>query len=148
MDNKDYTISFLVDQTPEEVFAAINNVRGWWSGQIGGDTDKPGATFTYRYQDVHYSAQNITELVPGKKVVWHVTDSHLSFPEKKDEWTGSDMVFEISKKQGKTEVRFTHKGLLPQNDCYGDCSNAWGLLVNGNLRQLISTGKNQPDPFV
>ena len=38
--NQNYTTSFTVDQTPEEAFAAINNVRGWWSQAIEGDTDK------------------------------------------------------------------------------------------------------------
>jgi hypothetical protein len=69
MTTKDYTISFTVNQSPEEVFDAINNVRGWWSGEIDGCTDKPGAEFTYRYHDVHRSTQKITEWVPGKKVV-------------------------------------------------------------------------------
>ncbi len=67
-----FTTSFSVDQTPQEAFAAINNVRGWWSGQIEGDTDKLGAEFTYRYKDVHLSKQKITEFIPGKKVVWRV----------------------------------------------------------------------------
>ena len=26
----DYTTSFVVDQAPNHVFEAINNVRGWW----------------------------------------------------------------------------------------------------------------------
>jgi hypothetical protein len=29
MNDHNFTASFTVDQTPEEVFAALNNVRGW-----------------------------------------------------------------------------------------------------------------------
>src|SRR5512143_1008321 len=107
MTTQNYTTTFTVDQTPEEVFDAINNVRGWWSGEIEGDTDKLGAEFTYRYQDVHRSTHKITELVPGKKVVWHTTDSRINFVQDKNEWNGTDVVFEITKKGDKTELRFT-----------------------------------------
>jgi hypothetical protein len=147
MMNQSFTTTFSVDQTKEEAFNAINNVRGWWSGEIEGDTDKLGAEFTYRYKDVHRSKQKITEFIPGKKVVWHVLDSQLSFVKDKSEWNDTDVVFEISEKEGKTEVRFTHVGLEPQYECFGSCSNAWGTLVNSNLRKLITTGKVQPDAF-
>ena len=79
MKNQNYSISFAVDQSPEQVFNAINNVRGWWSGEIEGEADKLGAEFTYRYQNMHRSKQKITDLIPNKKVVWHVLDSSLSF---------------------------------------------------------------------
>lgn len=144
MKNQNFTTTICVDQPPEEVFKAINNVRGWWSGKIEGDTDKLGAEFIYRYKDVHRSKQKIAEFVPGKKVVWHVLDSRLSF-QKENEWTGTDIVFDISQKEDKTEVRFTHVGLVPAFQCYGDCSGAWGVLISENLRKLITTGKAQPD---
>jgi hypothetical protein len=147
MKTEGYTTSFTVDQTPEEVFNAINNVRGWWSGEIQGDTDKLDAEFTYRVQDVHRSKQKITKFIPGKTVVWHVLDGHLGFVKDKSEWKGTDIVFEIAKKRDKTEVRFTHIGLVPAYECYNNCSNAWGLLVNGNLRKLITTGKAQPSQW-
>src|SRR5262249_33835324 len=120
MRDKSLTISFTVDQPPEQVFAAINDVRGWWSGEIDGKTDQPGAQFEYRYKDFHRSVQKITEWVPGKKVVWHVVDSQLTSFEDANEWKGTDIVFDIARKGSKTEVRFTHVGLVPTFQCYGD----------------------------
>ena len=97
---KGFTTAFTVDQTPQEVFAAIDNVRGWWTGKPGaeGGTDKLGDEFTYRYDDVHYSKQKVAELVPGKKVVWHIVDARLSFTKDKTEWKGTEVIFDIAKK--------------------------------------------------
>jgi hypothetical protein len=145
MNSQNYTTSFIVDQTPEEVFAAINNVRGWWSGEIKGNTDQLGDEFTYRYEDVHRSTHKITESVPARKVVWHTTDSHINFVNDKTEWKGTDIVFEIARKGDKTELRFTHIGLVPAIQCYGECSGAWGFYINKCLHNLVTTGKAQPE---
>jgi len=147
MSGQNYTTAIVVDQTPHEAFAAINNVRGWWSGEIAGVTDALGAEFTYRVPDVHYCKMRIVELLPGKRVVWDVLDSDISYTEVKTEWTGTKISFEISAKGGKTEVRFTHVGLVPADECYSSCSDAWGSLIRGSLRQLIATGQDQPNLF-
>ncbi len=144
---KGFKTTFLVDKSPGKVFDAINNVRAWWSGEIRGTTDKLGAEFTYRVGDAHRSTQKITEFIADKRVVWHVLDASLNFVNDKDEWKGTDIVFDIVKKGAKTEVRFAHRGLVPAYECYDACSNAWGLLVKGNLRRLINTGKVQPSPW-
>lgn len=144
MSDRNYTTSFLVDQTPEEVFAAVNNVRGWWSEDIEGSTDVLGAEFEFRSEDLHRSTQKITELVPGKKVVWHVVDSHINFVKDETEWKDTDILFEITRKGGKTELCFTHAGLVPSIECYGACSDAWASYINRSLRNLITTGKGQP----
>jgi hypothetical protein len=146
MTDQDFTTVLSVEQTPAEVFAAINDVRGWWAGDIEGSTTKLGDEFTYRYGDVHYSKQKITESVPGSKVVWHVLDANLAFATDTREWKGTDVTFEVTKKGDKTEVRFTHVGLVPDYECFQQCSNAWGFFVNSSLRSLITTGKGQkPD---
>ncbi|HTP59009.1 MAG TPA: SRPBCC domain-containing protein, partial [Spirochaetia bacterium] len=72
---------------------------------------------------------------------------NLSSFGKKTEWKGTNIVFEIAQKGDRTEVQFTHIGLVPDFECYGDCSDAWGALVRGNLRRLIITGKDQADAF-
>jgi activator of Hsp90 ATPase-like protein len=145
MTSQNFTSSFAVDQTPEEAFAAIKNVRGWWSEEIEGTTDKLGATFTYHYEDIHRCKMKITEFVPGKKVVWLVLDNYFNFTEDKTEWKGTKVIFEVFKQDNKTQLRFTHEGLVPEYECFKVCSNAWGSYINGSLRSLIETSKGHPN---
>ncbi len=145
MKNSDFTTTILVDKSPEEAYDAINDVRGWWSGDIEGVTDKLNEVFTYRYKNFHFTKHKITELVPGKKVVWLILESYLSFVEDKKEWDGTQIVFDISEKDGKTTVRFTHKGLVPRYECFDACSNAWTDYVQNSLKHLIETGKGKPN---
>jgi uncharacterized protein YndB with AHSA1/START domain len=145
MKDHDFTTTFSVAQTPEEVFEAIKNVPGWW-GAIEGSTENPGDEFTYRHKDVHYSRQKLVEVIPSKKLVWLVTDASLSFVKDKREWTGTQLRFEISRNRNETEVRFTHAGLVQEFECFDACSNAWIFYIRGSLRGLIATGKGHPDP--
>lgn len=80
-----------VPQSPDDVFAAINNVRAWWSPAIDGATDTLGAVWDYAYLDVHRCRLKITELVPGKRVVWHVVENHFNSVKDKSEWTDTDI---------------------------------------------------------
>ncbi len=145
MPKPNLTHAFTVDKTPDQVFAAINDVRAWWSGDIDGVTDTLGAEWTYRYKDMHRSKQKIVELIPGKKVEWLVVDSYLSFVEDKSEWDNTRVTFDIAAKGDKTDVTFTHVGLSPDAECFEMCSDAWGSYIKGSLRDLITTGKGGPN---
>ncbi|MEN9522261.1 MAG: hypothetical protein RL065_638 [Bacteroidota bacterium] len=141
MENKDFTTSFLVEQSAAKVFEAINNVREWWQGEINGKSHQLNDEFVYNMMDFHITTQKVVEIIQNKKVVWLITESNLNSFTNHTEWTGTKVIFEISEAGNKTELRFTHVGLTPKFQCYGDCSGAWSELVGKSLHSLITTGK-------
>lgn len=145
MSATDFTTTFLADQTPEEVFNAVINVRGWWSEEVQGSTDKLNAEFVYHYRDVHMNKMKIVEFIPNEKVVWLVLDNYFNFTKDETEWKGTKIIFEITEKDGQTQLRFTHEGLVPQYECYEICFSAWMSYIQGSLKSLITTGVGKPN---
>jgi hypothetical protein len=145
MKTSDFSTTVLVDQTPKEAFDAITNVRGWWSEEIEGGTAKLNDVFNYHYEDVHRTKIKLIEVVPEKKVVWHVLENYFKFTEDKNEWTDTKVVFDISQKDNKTLIRMTHQGLNSEYECFDICSNAWTQYIQESLRDLITTGKGKPN---
>ena len=143
MKKQDFTTTIVVDQTPRQVFDAINNPRAWWSGEFTGSTNKLNDEFTYRYKEFHFTKHKIVEMIPDQKVVWLTTDSKINFVEDKSEWTNTKIIFEITEQGNKTQLRFTHQGLVPEIECFNNCSNAWTQLIQQGLFSLITTGKTR-----
>jgi uncharacterized protein YndB with AHSA1/START domain len=141
---QDFTTTLTLDATPDQVFAAIANVRGWWSEEIDGPTDHLGARFEFHFEDHHRSTHEIVEYAPGQRIVWNTVDAQINFVADKTEWNGTRVVFDIEPRGAQTALRFTHVGLAPAIECYGKCSRAWAFHL-GSLRDLIQTGTGQPN---
>jgi len=139
--NANFTTTFFVNQSPELVFNAINQVSSWWQGKITGLSNENGDQFTYQMEDMHLSSQKVTEFIPFKKIAWLVTKSKLSWANEKEEWTGTTIHFEIKEINNKTQLRFTHEGLNPKCECFAECAAAWEKLIQESLYSLITTGK-------
>lgn len=146
MTTKDFTATLLVDQSPEDVFNAINNVRGWWSEDVEGATEKLDDEFLYHYKDVHISRMKLVEVVPNQKVVWLVKENYFNFTQDKSEWTGTKIAFEITPKGNQTQLRFSHLGLVPEYECFEICQKAWSNYIHTSLHGLITNGKGNPNP--
>lgn len=138
-----FTTTILVNESPKNVFNAINNVRGWWQGEFEGTAEKLNEEFSYRMETFHFSRQKVVELIPDRKIVWLVTESDLSFLKQRSEWTGTTISFEITETDNGTQVLFTHHGLLPDVECYEACSSGWTGLIQKSLVSFITSGKGK-----
>ena len=141
MEDKSFTAEIEVAKSPQEVFNCIKDVSKWWGGK---DFDGDVNEFIIHHPNAHFSKQKLIEIIPNHKIAWHVTESTLHWLQKnKHEWTNTKLVFEIIAKGGKTEIRFTHEGLVPQLECYSRCAeNGWGIvIITGWLFKFITEGK-------
>lgn len=145
MSNQSFSTSIVVDQSPSAVYDAILRPADWWGKEIDGPVAEVGDEWTYRYKDMHRSRQRTTELVPDQRIVWRVLESEINFLKDKNEWGGTDLVFEIAPKGDRTELRFTHVGLAPEVECYDICTGGWTGLIQGSLKGLIENGGGRPD---
>jgi hypothetical protein len=146
MENKSYSTTVLVDQSPLHVFNAISEVPQWWTKDFEGNSKAIHDEFIIHHPGMHYSKHKLIEVKAGSKIVWLVTESILYWlPEDRAEWTNTKMIFEISEKAGKTVLHFTHEGLIPEQKCYTMCAFGWDLIIKSWLPYFINHSTASPD---
>jgi uncharacterized protein YndB with AHSA1/START domain len=139
-----FTATIEVTKSPQEVFRIITaDVSKWWGGKdLSGGSTKLNDEFVVHHKGAHYSKQKLIEVIPEKKVVWHVTEGILHWLQyDKLEWTNTKMIFEIGPKGDKTFLRFTHEGLVPTKECYRKCEQGWTMVIKDWLFNYITDGK-------
>lgn len=145
MKSQDYSVTLTVDLSTQETFKRINNVTEWWTKNVKGSSHQLNDEFSVQFGDIHYSKQKLVELVPDKKIVWLVTESKLTFVKTQDEWTNTRVSFELTPLGNKTQLLFTHHGLVPEFECFNGCSSGWNHYIKGSLLKLLTEGKGNPD---
>jgi len=75
-----------------------------------------------------------------------VTDCNKDWLKNKKEWNDTQLIWNISTINNRTQVEFTHKGLVSELECFDACADAWGGYVKDSLLSLLNTGKGKPDP--
>ncbi len=142
MNVQSYRTKIGIAIAPHDVFKRINDVSSWWTKDFEGSSSKLNDEFVICHPGLHYSKQKLVEAIPGKKVVWLVTESKLDWIENnKEEWKNTRMIFDINLNGDKTVLYFTHEGLSPDKESYGRCTQSWDIVIKDWLFNFITAGK-------
>lgn len=141
MENKDFTSSISAKISADEAIKKISNVPGWWGVTFTGSAEKQNDTFTVTMGGDSFFHFTVTELIPGKRVVWLVTDCNMPWYTDKKEWANTRLIFDLQEKNGETSLNFKHEGLTPDVECYKDCEPGWTHWIKTSLFSYFTTGK-------
>jgi hypothetical protein len=144
MQAQNYHTSITADIPQSEAFDKIGRVPEWWGTDFQGQSRNVGDVFTVRFQSGDVYTIKIVEVVPVNKVVWQVIDSSRPSLKDTNEWTGTQIVCEISSQSHATQIDMTHVGLVPDLECYDVCSQGWDFLIDKSLLNLITDNKGNP----
>ena len=144
MNQQNYQCSIAAGFTPSGAFDAINQVNEWWVKNTEGSAEKLNDVFTVRFSGDVFVTFEVTESIPGKKIVWQVTDCYLPWLKDKTEWNGTTVMFDISPLGDETQVTMTHIGLVPEIECYSGCEAGWNQYFKGSLFKLLTEHTGVP----
>jgi len=141
----DYRTVLTTNISPREASEKIPQVSKWWSTIFEGSSSKVGDMFTVRFKKTgDWYTIRIDEMSPDKKIVWHVIDAEQTWHEHRKEWVGTTIIWEISPANNGSTITMTHRGLIPDFECYDKCKMGWDYLLKESLYKFLTRGAGQP----
>jgi hypothetical protein len=144
MVQQDYQCSIMAPVSAEEAFEGISQVSGWWAKHFEGYAGSLHDVFTVRFGKTYVTFE-LTELVLNRRVVWLVTDCHLHWIAHKTEWTGTSILWEITPTSEGVRIDMTHRGLIPEVECFGDCQVGWNHHIGNSLKKYLTEHVGMPE---
>jgi hypothetical protein len=141
MANNDFNTSITVNISANEAMKKISNVPEWWGISFTGSAEKQNDEFVVKMGGESFFNFIVSELTPGKRAVWLVTDCYMPWYADKKEWANTKLIFDLDEHDGETTVRFEHEGLTPEVECYKDCEPGWMHWIKTSLFSYLTTGK-------
>lgn len=141
MENKDFTSTISAEMSAAEMTNKISKLPEWWGVAFSGKCQNENDQFTIRMGGDSYFDFTVTESIPGKRLVWLVTDCNMPWYADKKEWANTRLIFDVTAKNGVAELKFIHEGLTPEVECYKDCAPGWTHWIKTSLLSFLMTGK-------
>jgi uncharacterized protein YndB with AHSA1/START domain len=114
-----------------EALTTLEGLRGWWSEAKG----TPGRGGTV---DFGFCRMEVLEAAPGERVRWRCVGGP-------PEWVGTEVVFDLARRDGQTFVLFKHAGWREPVEFMHHCSTKWAVFLL-SLRDLVERGQGNPAP--
>ncbi|HTA27513.1 MAG TPA: SRPBCC domain-containing protein [Bacteroidia bacterium] len=141
---QDFNYSLTVKASAKETMKRISEANLWWAKDFKGKAARLNDEFSVYFGDTFVDFK-ISEVIPDKKIVWFVTDCNLGWIKDKKEWKNTEVIWNLTEKDGKTTIDFVHKGLTPESECYESCKPGWTHHIKDSLQKLINEGKGFPE---
>ncbi len=141
MKTNDFNSSFSAKISADEAIKKISKVPEWWGITFTGSAEKLNDKFVVKMGGDSFFDFTVTELLPGKRIVWLVTDCYMPWYSDKKEWANTRLIFDLEENNGETQVYFKHEGLTPDVECYKDCNPGWTHWIQTSLFSYLTAGK-------
>lgn len=141
MEKKNFNTTITVNTSAGEAIKKISNIPEWWGITFIGSAEKQNDKFTVKMSGDSFFNFTVEELIPGKRIVWLVTDCNMPWYSDKKEWANTKLIFDLAEYNGLTNLNFTHEGLTPEVECYKDCAPGWTHWIKTSLLSYFTTGK-------
>lgn len=147
--HQDYQSVMEVNASSQAAYAALTTgIADWWSNEFTGAGDRPGARFSVRFFGDNFFTMEVTELQPGRQLVWTCIDgcTDAAGIQNKQEWTGTHIIWTLTPHQGKTAIKLLHEGLNETMECIEVCTKGWNYFFHDSLVPFLENGKGRPYP--
>jgi uncharacterized protein YndB with AHSA1/START domain len=137
-ETRDFESLKVFEAAPATVLAALTSdeaISEWWGVTVG--TPARGERFEVGFGTNKGIDMEVQADGPSQ-VEWYVHGAPLT-----QEWNGTTIMFELAPAGEGTELRFTHRGLTPQLECFDMCHEGWTHYL-GSLVDYVDRGEGQP----
>lgn len=141
MGKKDFQNSISARISAAEAIKRISKIPEWWDVTFTGSSEKQNDSFVLKMGGDSFFNCTVTELIPGKRVVWSITDCNMPWYSDKKEWADTRLIFDITERNGLITLNFMHEGLTPDLECYRDCETGWNHWIMNSLLSYFTIGK-------
>lgn len=140
----DYSATLDLPIAPSDLaslFSSAEGVSHWW-GPTEGDATAGGTLIT-RFGEYGANANHVREAGP-RHFVWEPVAAPGTTPTAHTkEWLGTTIEIEIAPSPTGSTMRFRHRGLTPQLECWNDCQAGWAHFM-ASIEAYAATGLGTP----